>query len=99
MWGATELQYELAVDAEGRTFIPTIGLITVAGQSLKDLRQSLKRTLSRSYSGLLKNPQTVFMDLTITRFKPIEIFVLGEVKNQVDIPLQVMLLYLVCCME
>ena len=31
MWGATEVQYELAVDAEGRTFIPTIGLTTVAG--------------------------------------------------------------------
>ncbi len=81
IWGATELQYDLAVDAEGRTFIPTIGLTTVAGESLKDLRESLKRTLSRSYSGLTRDPQTVFMDLTVTRFKPIELFVLGEVEN------------------
>jgi protein involved in polysaccharide export with SLBB domain len=81
IWGATEVQYELAVDAEGRTFIPTIGLTTVAGESLKNLRESLKRTLSRSYSGLVKDPATVFMDITVTRFKPIEIFVLGEVKN------------------
>ncbi len=81
IWGATELQYELAVDAEGRTFIPTIGLITVAGQSVTELRKSLKQTLSRSYSGLTKKPATVFMDVTVTRFKPIEIFVLGEVNN------------------
>ncbi len=81
MWGATELQYELAVDAEGRTFIPSIGLVTVAGKSLRDLRESLKNTLSRSYSGLMKDPPTIFMDVTVTRFKPIELFVLGEVKN------------------
>ena len=29
----------------------------------------------------MKDPATVFMDITVTRFKPIEIFVLGEVKN------------------
>lgn len=81
IWGATELQYELAVDVEGRTYIPTIGLITVAGQSLTELRKSLKKTLSKSYSGLIKTPATVFMDVTVTRFKPIEVFVLGEVNN------------------
>ena len=29
----------------------------------------------------MKDPATVFMDITVTRFKPIEIFQLGEVKN------------------
>ncbi len=81
IWGATEFQYDISVDAEGRSFIPNIGLVTLAGQSLKTLRESLKVTLSKSYSGLVKDPPTIFMDLTVTRFKPIRVFVLGEVKN------------------
>lgn len=79
VWGDTEFQYQLKVDKEGRIFIPSIGLTTVAGQSLDNLRESLKNTLSRSYSGLTKYPPTVFMDLTVTRFSPIEVFVYGEV--------------------
>ena len=81
VWGATEFQYELRVDNEGRTNIPNIGLVTVAGKTLKELRSSLKLRLAQSYAGLVKSPPTIFMDLTVTRFKPIEIFVLGEVSN------------------
>ena len=81
VWGATEFQYELRVDIEGRTNIPNIGLVTVAGKTLKELRTSLKQRLAQSYAGLVKTPPTIFMDLTVTRFKPIEIFVLGEVSN------------------
>ncbi len=81
VWGATEFQYELRIDIEGRTNIPNIGLVTVAGKTLKELRSSLKLRLAQSYAGLVKTPPTIFMDLTVTRFKPIEIFVLGEVSN------------------
>ena len=81
VWGATEFQYELRVDIEGRTNIPNIGLITVAGKTLKELRTSLKLRLAQSYAGLVKTPPTIFMDLTVTRYKPIEIFVLGEVSS------------------
>ncbi len=81
VWGATEFQYDLQVDVEGRVFIPTIGQITIAGQQLRDLRESLRLRLGKSYSGLLRDPQTVFMDITVTRLRPIKVFVLGEVKN------------------
>ena len=81
VWGATEFQYELRVDVEGRTNIPNIGLVTVAGKTLKELRTSLKLRLAQSYAGLVKTPPTIFMDLSVTRYKSIEIFVLGEVSN------------------
>lgn len=81
VWGATEFQYDLQVDIEGRIFIPSIGQITVAGQQLRALRESLRLRLGKSYSGLLRDPQTVFMDVTITRLRPIKVFVLGEVNN------------------
>lgn len=81
IWGATELQYELKIDNEGRIFIPTIGQIMVAGERLSVLRESLRIRLSQSYSGLVKDPPTIFLDLTVTRLRPIQVFVLGEVKN------------------
>ncbi|WP_290968039.1 MULTISPECIES: SLBB domain-containing protein [Gracilimonas] len=81
VWGATEFQYELQVDVEGRILIPNIGMVTVAGQRLSNLRESLKVRLGKSYSGLLKDPPTIFIDLTVTRLRPIQLFVLGEVKN------------------
>jgi protein involved in polysaccharide export with SLBB domain len=81
LWGATEFQYELAVDAEGRIFIPSIGQITVAGQTLKELRSYLKTRLSQSYSGLVKDPPTIFLDVTLTRLRPIRVFVIGELNN------------------
>ena len=81
MWGATELQYEIAVDTEGRIFIPSIGPITVAGQTIKELREYLKLRLSKSYSGLVRDPQTIFMDVTLTRLRPIRVFVIGELEN------------------
>ncbi len=81
LWGATEFQYELAVDAEGRIFIPSIGQITVAGQTLSELREYLKTRLSQSYSGLTRNPPTIFLDVTLTRLRPIRVFVIGELEQ------------------
>lgn len=81
VWGATDLQYDLQVDPEGRIYISNAGQFTVAGKSLDRLRIDLKRWLSRIYSGLATDPPTVFMDLTLTRLRPIQVFVLGEVAN------------------
>jgi protein involved in polysaccharide export with SLBB domain len=59
--------------------VPNVGQFTVAGKRLDELRQEMKQWLSRSYSGLTADPPTVFMDLTLTRVRPSQVFVLGEV--------------------
>jgi len=79
VWGAAEFQYELQVDDQGRINVPNVGQFTVAGRRLEDLRQDVKMWLSQSYSGLVSDPPTVFMDLIVTRVEPIKVFVLGEV--------------------
>ncbi|MCF7740602.1 MAG: SLBB domain-containing protein [Candidatus Marinimicrobia bacterium] len=81
LWGATEFQYELKVDKEGRIFVPNVGQYTIANMKLKTAREELKKWLSRKYGGLTKSPPTISMDLTLTRLRPIKIFVLGEVDN------------------
>lgn len=79
VWGAPEFQYDLTVDRQGRIFVPDHGQFTAAGKQLDALREDVKKWLSRKHSGLLEDPQTVFMDLSITRMRPLKIFVLGEV--------------------
>lgn len=79
VWGAAEFQYDLQVDREGRVYISNVGQLMVAGKRLARLRQDVKRWLSRTYAGLEMDPPTVFMDITVTRLRPIRVFVLGEV--------------------
>lgn len=79
VWGGTDFQYDLTVDAQGRIYVPSVGQRTVAGSRLGELRRDLRQWLSRSYAGLTSEPQTVFMDLTLTRIQPVQVFVLGEV--------------------
>ena len=81
VWGATEFQYELQVDREGRVYIPSEGQLTVAGKSLEDLRQEMKVWLSKNYAGLVSDPPSAFMDVTVTRLRPIYVYVLGDVKK------------------
>lgn len=79
VWGGAEFTYELSVDQGGRVTVPNVGQFTVSGKSLDELRTEMKKWLSRSYSGLTSDPPTVFMDLTLTRVRPTQVFVLGEV--------------------
>ncbi|MCS3697413.1 SLBB domain-containing protein [Salinibacter ruber] len=79
VWGAPEFQYDLTVDRQGRVYVPNHGQFTAASKQLSTLRADMKKWLSRKHSGLTEDPQTVFMDLSVTRIRPLRIFVLGEV--------------------
>ena len=79
VWGDADFQYELTVDREGRVDIPDVGQFTVAGKRLSELRNDMRQWLSRSYSQLTTDPPSAFMDLTVTRLRPVQVFVLGEV--------------------
>ncbi len=87
VFGATEFQQDLAVDNEGRIFVPNVGQRTVAGARLDELREDLRVWLARSYAGLITDPPEVLMDLSVTRLKPISVFVLGEVARPGRFPL------------
>ena len=79
LFGSTEFQHDLVVDNEGRIFVPEVGQRTVAGSRLNSLRDDLRIWLARSYAGLMSEPPEVLMDLSVTRLRPVEVFVLGEV--------------------
>ena len=87
VFGAAEFQHDLVVDTEGRIFVPNVGQRTVAGNRLIDLRDDIRIWLARSYAGLISEPPEVLMDLTVTRLKPVNVFVLGEVSKPGRFPL------------
>ena len=81
VWGQVELQNELVVDRDGRIFIPTVGQVLVSGVTLRQAQETLKKQMSRSYSGLLSDPPTVWLDVTLARLKPKRVFIMGEVEK------------------
>jgi polysaccharide biosynthesis/export protein len=79
VWGAVELQYELTVDEQGNIFIPTVGQVFVSGVPYEGLQNKLTAYLSKFYEGLTTDPPTVFLDVSLSKLRPIRIFVMGEV--------------------
>ncbi|MDH4071048.1 MAG: SLBB domain-containing protein, partial [Ignavibacteria bacterium] len=80
VWGQVEFEREYSVDQAGRIFVSTVGQVLVAGLTLEGMYEKLLRQMSRSYSGLLTDPPTIWLDVTLARLKPKRIFVMGEVK-------------------
>lgn len=81
LWGEAEFQFEGTVDINGNLFIPNVGQVFVSGTSYSNLHERLKQYLSRFYSGLTKNPAAIFLDVSLTKLRPIRIVVMGESKN------------------
>ena len=81
VWGQAEFQNELAVDREGRIFITTVGPVLLSGLTLDEAYKKLLKQMSRSYSGLVSQPPTVWLDLSLARVRPKKIFLMGEVKK------------------
>ena len=81
LWGEAEFQFEGKVDINGNLFIPNVGQVFVSGTSYQNLNQRLKQYLSKFYSGLSKTPQKIFLDVSLSKLRPIRIMVMGESNN------------------
>ncbi len=79
LWGEAELQFEGVVDINGNLFMPNVGQVFVSGTTYQNLNQRLKQYLSRFYSGLTKDK--IFLDVSLTKLRPIRIMVMGESNN------------------
>jgi len=80
VWGQVEFQNELRVDKEGRIFVPTVGQVLVTGLTLQEVYDKLLKQMSRSYSGLVSKPPSVWLDVTVARVRPKRVFIVGEVE-------------------
>jgi polysaccharide export outer membrane protein len=79
VWGEVELRYTLIVNRQGQIFIPQVGLVSVMGMDVANLRKKLIRVMGRSYASLLNNK--AFLDVSLGKLRSIRIYVVGDVKN------------------
>ena len=79
VWGEVELRHELIIDREGQIYIPKVGIIKAAGQSLAELIPRLKSTMARSYSSLSNN--RAFLDVALGKLRAVQVYVVGDVNN------------------
>jgi polysaccharide export outer membrane protein len=81
LWGQVQSTQEVTVDSDGRITLSSVGPILVAGYTIHDAKQKIVIALSRSYAGLVSNPPTIFMDLSLSKLRPVRVFIMGEVNN------------------
>ncbi|MFT7269919.1 MAG: polysaccharide export outer membrane protein [Roseivirga sp.] len=81
LWGEAEFQFEGQVDINGNLFIPNVGQVFVAGTSYEALGIRMHEFLSKFYSGLKNDPPNIFLDVSLTKLRPIRIIIMGESQN------------------
>jgi protein involved in polysaccharide export with SLBB domain len=81
IWGEVEYQYRLEVDQQGNILVPSVGQIFVAGTKIEDLNKRMTNYLSKFYSGLMSEPPTVFLDVTIASLRSSQVYIMGEVER------------------
>jgi protein involved in polysaccharide export with SLBB domain len=81
LWGTVEMMNEFTVDSEGRITIPTVGPVFLSGYTLERAKERLMRAMSKSYAGLMESPPTIYMDVSISKLRPVRVFIMGEVSN------------------
>jgi len=69
------------VDTDGRITIPTVGPVFLSGYTLEKAKERLMRSMSKSYAGLVESPPTIYMDVSISKLRPVRVFIMGEVVN------------------
>jgi len=75
IWGATQFSDHLTVDPQGNIFIPTVGPITVAGTSNKDLNQRVSTSVATVFT------DNVRVYTSLDGSQPVAVFVTGFVAN------------------
>ena len=80
IFGDNSADFEVKVDLNGNIRLPDIGVFMASGYTFSSLRERLSQYLGKSFSGLLSDPKTTFVDISLTQIRPTKVIVLGEVQ-------------------
>ena len=81
LWGQIQSTSELTVSDAGRITLQPVGPLLVAGYTLAEVRKRVTVALSQAYAGLVSKPPSIFLDLSLSKLRPIRVFIMGEVQN------------------
>lgn len=77
LWGDTQASLSAEISPEGSVVLQNIGPVAIAGLTIKQAEQRLKRSLTSIYEGLADS--SVRMMLSLGRIRTIRVDVVGEV--------------------
>jgi protein involved in polysaccharide export with SLBB domain len=83
VWGDTVFRVEQELDREGGVNLPDVGRVALAGQTLDEVRSTLRRRLSEVYSGLEGSGgrATTHLSVTLGNLRVIKVFVVGRARR------------------
>ncbi|OYV87553.1 MAG: hypothetical protein B7Z63_02185, partial [Ignavibacteriae bacterium 37-53-5] len=84
LWGETQLVQNLFVSKNGDIYIPNVGLVSVNGLTMSQLRDKLYNRLSKVYSSLRPGTGGItatHLNVSTGRLRSVKIYVLGDVRK------------------
>ncbi|MEA3306592.1 MAG: SLBB domain-containing protein, partial [Elusimicrobiota bacterium] len=74
VWGKIEGSWEVQIDRNGNITLPKIGIIGIAGLSLTEFKETLKKEFSKYYTGFK-------MNITFGSLRSIRVYVVGNARK------------------
>lgn len=83
LWGETQLVHNLTVSKNGDIYIPNVGLVTVNGLTLNEVRSRVFTALSKVYASLKSSDvdAKTKLDVSTGKLRSVKVYVLGEVNT------------------
>ncbi|MBS9525684.1 SLBB domain-containing protein [Litoribacter alkaliphilus] len=81
VYGASQQEYDLTVNPEGRVFIPNVGPVQVGGLSVEAATSRLTNSLSNIYSGLRGSNPNTFLQIRLGNIRTIKVSMVGELRK------------------
>lgn len=78
IYGASQQNYDLKVNPEGKVFIPHVGPVQVAGLTIEAATSRLRSSLDNIYSGLSTESPNTFLQIRLGDIRTITVSMVGE---------------------
>ena len=79
LWGETQLRKSYIISRDGKVYDDKVGLLNIAGKTLKEAEKYLVKQFSRVYSTLNKEIPSTFFDLSLGQLQSINVNFVGLV--------------------
>ena len=81
LWGQVQSSQELEVDDDGTITLASVGPMLVSGYTIDQAKNRIISALSQSFAGLVSKPPSIFLDLSLSKLRPVRVFIMGEVQK------------------
>ncbi|MEN8008036.1 MAG: SLBB domain-containing protein, partial [Candidatus Krumholzibacteriota bacterium] len=84
VWGGVDLQLTRVVDRDGSVILPTVGKITCAGRTLKQVDESIRKRLATTHASIDvdgydgEDDGDTFVEVTMGHLRAVRVFVIGR---------------------